>query len=260
MSRLNRSVRWSILVPTLVLTALSSYYALSQPAAEAVELPDAIPLVVPETETAPLVTQTPTPDPEVDTPQLGSVVIVTDEVILEETAPEPEAEPEVEPEVEPSIDLESLDLDALESTIEEVLGDEMTALLESQFSQTEGDAAPLEDAESALGQASVSTAQPLASDIYNLAGAYTSDMGISVNILFVDGFYTMTFQGITDRHHTITEVTPPSGNTLHLSVTLTNLPITMDLVRDEAGLFTITAYMAGSTTPILSTTATKSAD
>ncbi len=248
-------IKFSILIPAITLCALSGYYIYSAPqeigqalAAESSQITTTTaitsqPLVTtsseePEPQTEPL--------PETDPlPQLGVEIIVPEELEEQEESDELEIL-----EVPDSTDQQQDNLDNLDYLEDLENLDELIPALPNQDAEV---TLPLEDSSSE----SSSNSQPLDSDIYQLAGSYMSDMGVAVDIAFSDGFYFISLQGMSDSHSSITELTPPSGNTLDLAITLSNLPLTVYLSRDEAGVLSIAAYLSGGAAPMLSATATK---
>lgn len=235
------TIKWSILLPALVLISLSGYYIATQPEGTTISATGITPVAVSTT----VEVQVDEPELQIETqPEpIQPTQEVEEEVPADET-PIPEApEPDVQEEEKPPLEEES-------------------ALVEEEPAPEPEEPDPQLDEpdtqeEEPTPQETASAPQPLDSDIYSLSGSYLSDQGVTVDIQFTDGFYRISLQGMSDSHHTITELSPPSGNTLDLSITLTNLPFTVTLSRSEDGTLSIAAYMAGSTAPMLSATATK---
>lgn len=235
-------IKFSILIPALTLCALSTYYIYSAPEdSQQVESVDAVQIGTTTITSQPLTVVVP------DETESQTEILPQDEIAEDEPLPALGIEiivPEEPEELENSEDaiLDELTPALPDQDVELAIPDEF---VDEPADQTDTTAT------------TTSTAQPLDSDIYDLAGSYMSDMGIPVEIAFIDGFYHISLQGMSDSHHTVTERTAPSGNTLDLEITLSSLPLTVYLTRSEEGVLTIAAYLSGGSAPMLSTTATR---
>lgn len=228
-------IKWSILIPAVVLISLSGYYVATQPEEATISATLIAPVEVSAEE---IPVDEPTPEIEIEDAPILQVEVV-------EPLPEEEEVPiQEEPLLEEEEPLEE----------EEVLDEEELP------QEEEEEEAPTDEAEEPLEEeppVTTTVHQSLSADIYDLAGSYMSDQGVAVEIAFADGYYTISLQGMSDRHSSITELSPPSGNTLDLQIALTSMPIVISLSRSEDGTLTIAAYMSGGAAPILSATATR---
>lgn len=227
-------IKWSILIPAVVLVSLSSYYvATSEPQPLEVSVlseSPSLPQQVEQEEPIPPVQEV----PEVAPPVAEAVAPVEDE-----TVEEPEdvvIEIPIEEPQEPAPPIEA----PLEEP--EIPAEEPADAVEQEIP-------PEEEAEA-------TPAQPLESDLYQLVGEYTSDQGVPVVIQFVDGFYQITLQGLTDSHHTIEDRTEAGSDTTALFITFASLPITMNLERAPDGTLFVTVYMLDNPEPFMVATAT----
>lgn len=238
-------IKWSILIPAVVLVSLSGYYVTtsetqpqevsvlseSPPQLQELALEEVIPPVQEEPEVAP--------------PQTEEVEAVeeTEEVVIEV--------PEEAPEEPEELIEEPIEVEEPGAPLEEEL--EEPELPEEEPEDPVEQEIPLEEEVEAI------PAQPLDSDLYHLVGEYTSDQGVPVVIQFVDGFYQITLQGLTDSHHTIEDRTEAGSDTTALFITCASLPITIDLERAADGTLSVTVYMLDNPEPFMVATATPNA-